>query len=60
MAPFANARETKHYGRRMQEVYRGMCSDTLDPGGEVRVFCGLHNRDVRRIAFRVGPARRSI
>ena len=33
-APFANARETEHYGRRTKEGYRGMCSDTLDPGGE--------------------------
>ena len=24
------------------------------------MFCGLHDRDVRRITFRVGPARRSI
>ena len=24
------------------------------------MFCGLHNGDVRRITFRVGPARRSI
>ena len=35
-APFANARETEHYGRHTQEGWRGVCSDTLDPGGEVR------------------------
>ena len=35
-APFANARETEHYRRHTQEGYRGMRSDALDPGGEVR------------------------
>ena len=34
--PFANARETEHYSRRTQEGHRGMCSNTLDPGGKVR------------------------
>ena len=36
-----------------------MCSNTLDPGG-AWVFCRLHNRHVRCIIFRVGPAWRSI
>ena len=32
----AIARETEYSGRRTQEGYRGMCADSLDPGGEVR------------------------
>ena len=35
-APVAIARETEHSGRRTHEGYRGMCSDPVDRGGEVR------------------------
>ena len=35
-AQVAIASETAHSGRHTQEGRRGMCSDTLDLGGEVR------------------------
>ena len=38
-APVAFSREKEHSGRRTQEGRRGMCSDTLNPGGEVRGCC---------------------
>ena len=39
-APVAFAREKENSGRHKQEGRRGMCSDTLNPGGEVRGCCG--------------------
>ena len=38
-APVAFAREKEHSGRHTQEGRQGMCSDTLNPGGEVRGCC---------------------
>ena len=38
-APVAFARDKEHSGRHTQEGRRGMCSDTLNPGGEVRGCC---------------------
>ena len=38
-APAAFAREKENSGRSTQEGRRGMCSDTLNPGGEVRGCC---------------------
>ena len=36
-APVAIARETEHSGRYSEEERRGMCSDTINPGGEVQI-----------------------
>ena len=38
-APVAFVREKERSGKRTQEGRRGMCSDTLNPGGEVRGCC---------------------
>ena len=38
-APVAIARDTEDFGRRTHEGYRGMCSDPVDPDGEVRSCC---------------------
>ena len=38
-ASVARAREKENTGRPTQEGRRGMCSDTLNPGGEVRGCC---------------------
>ena len=57
----AIARETEHSGRHPQEGCRGMCSDPLDPGGEVRgcfVGCTLGMLDIS--PSRVPAACRSI
>ena len=48
-APVTTARETEDSSRRTHEVYRGMCSDPADPGGEVRrcsVGCTITMSDV--------------
>ena len=48
-APVAVARETEHSGRRTHDGYRGMCSDSVDPGREVRgcsVGCTIAMSDV--------------
>ena len=38
-APVAFARAKENSGRHTEERRRGMCSDTLNPGGEVRGCC---------------------
>ena len=38
-APVAIARETEYSGRHTQKGRRGMRSGTLDPGGEVHIYC---------------------
>ena len=53
-APVAFAREKEHSGRHTQEGRRGMCSDTINPGGEVRgccVGCILGRSDVSRFVW---------
>ena len=48
-APVAIACETEHSGRATQAGYRGMCSDLVDPGGEVlrcSVGCTIAMSDV--------------
>ena len=53
-APVAFAREKEHYGRHPQEGRQGMCSDTLNPGGDVRgcfVGCMLGMFDVSPFVF---------
>ena len=53
-APVAITRETEHSGRHAQEGCRGMCSDSLDPGGEVRgcsVCCTLGMSDILTLVF---------
>ena len=48
-APVAIARETEDSGRRTHEGYRGMCSDPVHSGGEVRgcsVGCTIAMSDV--------------
>ena len=54
-------RETERSGRHPQQGCRGMCSEPLDPGGEVRacsVRCTLRMSDMSH--FRVPAACRSI
>ena len=53
-APVAIARETEDYGRRTHEGYRGMCSDPVHPGEEVRgcsVGCILGMSEVSPFVF---------
>ena len=53
-ATVATARETEHSGRHAQVGCRGMCSDPLDPGGEVRgcsAGCTLGMSDISPLAF---------
>ena len=48
-APVAIACETEHSGRHLQEGSRGICSDSLDPGGGVRgwsVACTIRMSDI--------------
>ena len=57
-APVAFAREKEHSGRHTREGYRRMCSDPVNPGGEVRgcsVACELGMSDVLPFV-RVQPA----
>ena len=54
LAPVAITRETDNSGTRTREGYRGMCSDPLDPGGEVHgcsVGCTLGSSDVLPLVF---------
>ena len=50
-APAAIACETEHSGRHTQEERRGMCSDTLNPGGEANLLCGLDTGHAREAPF---------
>ena len=53
-APVATACETAQSGRCTQEGYRGMCSDSLDPGGKVRgcsVGCTLGMPEISPSVF---------
>ena len=62
-APVAIVRETEDSGRRTHEGYRGMCSDPVDHGGEVRgcsVGCTIAMSDVSPFVWGVDLARRSI
>ena len=59
-APVVNARETEHTGRRTQEGRRGMCSDTLNPRGDVKICpvgCILGMQDISHLAFIVAASR---
>ena len=59
-APVATARETEDSSRRTHEGYRGMCSDTLDPAGEVLrcyVGCTIGMPEISPFVFIVAPIR---
>ena len=59
-APVAIARETDHSGISMQGGRRGMCSDTLDPGGEVQICsvgCILGMPEIPPFLFIVAASR---
>ena len=59
-APVAFVREKERSGRRTEEGRRGMCSDTLNPGGEVRgccVGCILGMPEVSPFVFIVAASR---
>ena len=59
-APVAFAREKKRSGRHAQEGRRGMCSDTLNPGGEVQICCVgciLDMPEIPRFVFIVAASR---
>ena len=64
-APVAVAREAEDSSRRMHEGYRGMCSDPVYPGGEVRrysVGCTIAMSDVSPFVWiqLAGPYRQGV
>ena len=59
-APVAVARETKDSSRRTHGGYRGMCSNPVDPGGEVRgrsVGCILGIPEISHSVFIAAASR---